>query len=121
MVKAAEGKGEGMQERAQRRRRAADRVAAIYCLEHFSRILHERSCAAMKAQAVTLNFFPSGDDLPIFSGALVAVAVRPFVPSPVARQESLLDLRLDPFHTLEPGAPGAGIETNEEEAPWTPE
>jgi hypothetical protein len=69
----------------------------------------------VKAQAITLNFFPSGDDLPIFSGAPVAVAVRPFVPTPVARQESLLDLRLDPFHTLDPKS-----ESPKEEAPWPP-
>ena len=41
----------------------------------------------MKPRAVTMNFFPNGDDLPIFSGALVAVNVHPFVPTPVARQE----------------------------------
>lgn len=54
-----------------------------------------------KTTAVTMNFFPTGDDLPLFSGAPVAAACRPFVPAPVARQESLLDLRLDPFHTLD--------------------
>lgn len=72
----------------------------------------------MKPRAVTMNFFPDGDDLPIFTGALVAVAVHPFVPRPVARQESLLDMRLDPFHTQEADtgpAPAA-----EEETPWTP-
>jgi hypothetical protein len=83
----------------------------------------------VKAQALMLNFFPAGDDLPIFSGAPVAVTVRPFVPTRVARQESLLDLRLDPFHTL--AAPASKAQPNqqssmqtksetEEEAPWSP-
>ncbi|MFN8463923.1 MAG: hypothetical protein U0X20_00170 [Caldilineaceae bacterium] len=74
----------------------------------------------MKPRAVTMNFFPNGDDLPIFSGALVAVNVHPFVPTPVARQESLLDLRLDPFHTLEADTDPVAAAA-EEETPWTPE
>lgn len=73
----------------------------------------------MKPRAVTMNFFPNGDDLPIFSGALVAVTVHPFVPTPVARQESLLDLRLDPFHTQDSGADPAPA-VPEEETLWNP-
>lgn len=72
----------------------------------------------MKAQAITPNFFPNGDDLPIFSGAPVAVAVRPFVPAPAVRQESLLDLRLDPFHTLEAPATPPAAARGEEEPSW---
>ncbi len=73
----------------------------------------------MKPRAITMNFFPNGDDLSIFSGALVSVTVHPFTPRPVARQESLLDLRLDPFRTLEAGAEPAPADT-EEETPWNP-
>ncbi len=50
---------------------------------------------------ITPNFFPLGDDLPLFSATCPAPVERPFVAVPVARQESLIDLRLDPFHTID--------------------
>lgn len=58
--------------------------------------------------AVTLHFFPSGDDLPLFSGAPAVAHDRPFVARPAALQNALFDLRPDPFamHTEEfPAAP----------------
>jgi|GEM_PF-5707698 len=54
---------------------------------------------ARKPVAVTLNFFPKGDDLPLFSGACVRPVERPFDPQAQPQQEVLFDLRLDPFHT----------------------
>ena len=46
----------------------------------------------------------AADDLPLFSGVPMAVIDRPFSPQPVARQESLFDLRPDPFN-MRKGAP----------------
>jgi hypothetical protein len=45
--------------------------------------------------------FPDGDDLPLFTGALVSPTDKPFVPKQAHKQPSLLDIRLDPFHTRE--------------------
>lgn len=50
--------------------------------------------------AVTLNFFPQGDDLPLFSGAPVRYNERPFRPEDVAAQPAFLDMRPDPFNAL---------------------
>jgi len=47
------------------------------------------------------NFFPSGDDLPLFSGAPVRIEERPFNPQPAAEQPALLDLRPQ-FGVVEP-------------------
>jgi hypothetical protein len=47
--------------------------------------------------AVTLNFFPQGDDLPLFSGAPALARQRPFVAQPVTAQAAFFDLRPDPF------------------------
>lgn len=48
---------------------------------------------------MTPDFFPGGEDLPLFSGAPVRVADRPFVPAPVVHQPALFDIQLDPFRT----------------------
>jgi hypothetical protein len=47
------------------------------------------------------DMFPDGDDLPLFTGALVSPTDKPFVPKQAHKQPSLLDIRLDPFHTRE--------------------
>ena len=54
---------------------------------------------AHKRTAITLNFFPNGDDLPLFSGAPVVARERTFVPQAVAVQTAFFDLRPDPFAT----------------------
>lgn len=50
--------------------------------------------------AVTHNFFPQGDDLPLFSGAPPRPMERPFVPENATTQGAFFNLRPDPFHTL---------------------
>ena len=54
---------------------------------------------------VTLNFFPLGDDLPLFSGSLPRPR-RTALSWPTRSPGSpvLIDLRLDPFHTLDSAA-----------------
>jgi hypothetical protein len=53
-----------------------------------------------RRSAVTFNFFPQGDDLPLFSGAPVRHNDRPFRPEDAPAQPAFFDLRPDPFHTL---------------------
>lgn len=53
-----------------------------------------------RRSAVTLNFFPQGDDLPIFSGAPVRHRERAFCPEDAAAQPAFFDMRPDPFNTL---------------------
>jgi len=53
-----------------------------------------------RRNAVTFNFFPQGDDLPLFSGAPVRHNERPFRPEDASAQPAFFDLRPDPFNTL---------------------
>ncbi len=41
--------------------------------------------------------FPSGEDLPLFSGALVSAKPGKFQPEAFAKQDAMFDLRPDPF------------------------
>ena len=57
------------------------------------------------AGGITLNFFPQGDDLPLFSGAAPRPVERPFDPQARQQQAAMFDLRLDPFHTQQEVTP----------------
>jgi len=53
-----------------------------------------------RSAAITYNFFPTGDHLPLFSGAPPRPVERPFSPEATTTQGAFFNLRPDPFHTL---------------------
>lgn len=75
----------------------------------------EREHTVTRNQMNQPTFFPSGDDLPLFTGQPVKADVRQFDPKLVAAQESFLDLR--PVF----GVPAAEVEVKPASEPGTEE
>ena len=87
-------------------------------IEHAITVLEKCSCAAHcthleepmpNSAPPQQHMFPTGDDLPLFSGAPPKATVKPFQPQAVAAQLTAFDLRptfgaAEPTYTPEPEA-----------------